>query len=158
MNRVQAIVAHALIGVLLLVIAFMQVFGVPTMARETGREYPEVEHLVTPYTIAAIVALLCVQFILIGIGVLVYQIRPSAEPRSSALTWVSVMIFAALFAGLLSILVAVHLVFVEDTGGPAYMFITVIGVGFFLMAFSFRALRALVVHTRDADAELARVI
>ena len=68
----QVALIAALPGVLLL-----QLFCVYA-AWETGEEFPEVSHLVVPYALAAVAALICVQVLIVALMMLVRAVSKGA--------------------------------------------------------------------------------
>lgn len=68
----QVTLIAALPGVLLL-----QLFCAYA-AWETGEEFPEVRHLVVPYALAAVVALSCVQVLIVALMMLVRAVSKGA--------------------------------------------------------------------------------
>lgn len=85
---------------------------IPRAAAGVARTFPEVTHLVVPYSLAAIIAIACLQIALVAVWFLVASPRPLASPSR----WVATGGVAA--ATVLSAVVLIHLAGSEGTGGP----------------------------------------
>ena len=73
----------ALPGVLLL-----QLFCV-LAAWETGEEFPEVRHLVVPYALAAVAALICVQILIVALMMLVRAVSKGDFFTAKTMKWIN---------------------------------------------------------------------
>lgn len=91
---------------------------IPITADSVGDQYPEVAHLTTPYSLAAIVAIACVQVALGAVWVLLSMTTSDQIFSSPALKWVDVIVVCAAIGTLLSATVFVHLIFIVGLGGP----------------------------------------
>lgn len=91
---------------------------VPIQADLMGREFPEVAHLVVPYSVAAILAIVCVQLALVAVWRLLFMVASGRILSAGALAWVdAIVVSAAVWTGL-SAAVFVHLIFIVQVGGP----------------------------------------
>ena len=157
-HRTAARAAQVILVVLFLGTVVAQLL-IPLVAAEAGRLYPEVAHLVVPYSVAAIAALVGVE---VALGAVFRLAGLSAGGRvfaRGALRWVDVVIGAALAVAALSAGVWVHLILIEATGGPgallALTFVVVASLGVALLMAVMRGLLAAAIADR---AELAEVI
>ncbi|WP_062523163.1 DUF2975 domain-containing protein [Demequina silvatica] len=145
--------------VLVLAGAFLGQLLVPVVAREQGEIFPEVEHLVVPYSIAGIGAIACVQAGIVCVWVLLSLIADRRIFTPGALRWVDAMARCGGAAAAICALTAGHLVMVEGLGGPGIVLAgfaaLVIGGTFVLLTVAMRGLLAAAVADR---AELAEVI
>lgn len=91
---------------------------VPVQAVTTGRESPEVAHLVVPYSVAAILAIACVQVALAAVWGLLSMVDRGQIFSARALAWVDAIIVCAGVVAVLSAVVMVHLIFIVQIGGP----------------------------------------
>ncbi len=87
-------------------------------ARETGFLFPEVEHLVAPYSIAGILTVMAGQVGLIAVWMIVNAIARGAFFQPATLRWIGVLRWATVPAAIIPSLVAVHLLAVVGLGGP----------------------------------------
>lgn len=158
MKRAGLLLTQICIAILLVGTLLMQIFGVFEIARSSAEQLPEATHLVVPYGIAAILGLVCVQVLLGGVGFLCWRLQRPGPPADSTLITLRVMRYAALSGGLLSMLVAAHLIFIENLGGTTYMFVAGIGLGFGLVAAALHATSGVIAKTRDYYAELSQVV
>jgi hypothetical protein len=85
---------------------------IPGAAAGVARTFPEVTHLVAPYSSAAIAAIACLQLALVAVWFLVGSRRPLASPAR----WVATGGVAGATA--LSAIVLIHLSGADGTGGP----------------------------------------
>ena len=100
----------------------------PTEAAATGRMYPEVEHLVLPYTVAAIVAIGCIEVSIVITWRLLSTAAAGAVFQTRTIRWVGQVRAAMLAFVVIVVLVASHLLFVANLGGPGILFILVSSV------------------------------
>ncbi|MHB1063923.1 MAG: DUF2975 domain-containing protein [Georgenia sp.] len=115
------------LGALLLGALLTQVL-VPVSAAEIGAEYPEVAHLVVPYSGGAILAIACLQVALVAVGRLLAFISGGAIFTPRALRWVDVITGRAVAVTLLAAGVVVHLIGVVQPGGPGVVLVLAAGV------------------------------
>ncbi|ROS23915.1 DUF2975 domain-containing protein [Cellulomonas sp. PhB150] len=85
---------------------------IPGAAAGVARTFPEVTHLVVPYSLAAIAAIACLQVALVAVWFLVASPRPLTSPSR----WIATCGVAAATA--ISAVVLVHLSGPDGTGGP----------------------------------------
>ncbi len=144
--------------VLLLGSVFAQVL-VPVQATMVGTTYPEVEYLVVPYSLAAILFIACVQLALLVVWRLLSLVDGEVIFTRRAVRWVDVIIACAVVATVLSVGVLVHMLrFVPGGGGPTGLYVSaciVGGMAFVLLVIVMRG----VLESAIADrAELGKVI
>lgn len=158
MSRVAAWAVQGVLVILFLGVLLAQVLT-PMVAAEAGRQFPEVAHLVVPYSVAAIVALVFVQVAIVAVARLAGLSAGGRVFAPRSLRWVDVVIGCAVAVAVLSAGVWVHLVLIEATGGPgamlAILFATVGAAGVALLMVVMRGLLAAAIADR---AELAQVI
>ena len=115
--------------VLLLGTVFVQGL-VPVQATMVGTSIPEVAYLVVPYSLAAILFIVCVQVALLVVWRLLSLVDGGVIFTGRALRWVDVIIGCAVVATVLSIGVLVHMLrFVPGGGGPTIYFMAACVVG-----------------------------
>ncbi|WP_062302354.1 DUF2975 domain-containing protein [Demequina subtropica] len=143
------ILAGSLLGQVLVVL----------IAQANGREMPEVEHLVVPYAIAGIAAIVCFQVAVGCIWALLAMVESGRIYSTRALRWVEAIIWCGGTAAGIVVATAGHLLFLERLGGPGVplgiMVALVTGSAFVLLMVVMRGLLATAIADR---AELAEVI
>jgi hypothetical protein len=103
----------------------------PSLAWETGRLYPEVEHLVVPYSVAAVLMVVCIQAALVGVWMLVSAVSHGSlfDPRT--VVFLDMIRIAAGLGAAIPAGVAIHLLFFVAIGGPGVLlglaFVCVVG-------------------------------
>lgn len=112
--------ARAALVILALGTVLLQVL-LPLQARETGILFPEVAHLVTPYSIAAVLAVFCVQVGLLALWMIVGSFARGTLYESSTLRWFGALRWSTVPATLIPSLVALHLLVVVGLGGPGVL-------------------------------------
>lgn len=90
----------------------------PIVAVDAGKEFPELSHLVIPYSIAAIAAILCFQVALFAVWKLLSMAAADRIFSDPARRLVDVIVVCAAIATVLGCTVCTHLVFIEQNGGP----------------------------------------
>ena len=142
----QVALIAALPGVLLL-----QLFCVYA-AWETGEEFPEVRHLVVPYALAAVAALLCVQM-------LVRAVSKGAFFTAKTMKWINLArLMVAIGPGIVAITGGHMSIFAPATRPePPLLFLggIVLGVGLFSLV---SLAKSIFQAALDDAAELAEVI
>ena len=104
--------------VLLLGTVLVQVL-VPVAASQFGATVPEVAYLVVPYSVAAILFIVCVQVALLVVWRLLSLVDGGVIFTRRALRWVDVIIACAGVATVLSAGALIHMLsFVPGGGGP----------------------------------------
>ncbi|WP_104092228.1 DUF2975 domain-containing protein [Arthrobacter sp. GMC3] len=103
-----------------------QIVIVPNYASESAAQFPEVAFLTVPYTLVVIVAIACLQLVLLAIWVLLDRVQSGAIFTSEAYRWVNVIIVAAASATALVLLLGSHLLGVMHVGGPGVL-VAVVG-------------------------------
>lgn len=91
---------------------------VPLVASETGRAFPEVAHLVGPYSAAGILAIACAQVALLAVWQLLSLVDQGAILGRRSLRWLGVITACAVAATILCAVPLVHLLAVVGVGGP----------------------------------------
>lgn len=119
MSTALTVALRTALGLLLLGALACQVAFVPTNAQGFAELHPEVSHLAAPYASAAILALVCFEVALIAIWRLLTLVRKQRIFNAAALTWVDAITVSAAVATVLAFAVFIHMIFVEQTGGPA---------------------------------------
>ena len=128
----------------------------PVLAEEIGGQYDETAHLVVPYSVAGILAIVCAQVILIMIWRLLSLVTDDTIFTAPALRWVDIIIASGAAAALLAAGVPAHLLFVVGVGGPGEFLLLVTsilgGLAFvLLMAVMRDLLRAAITHRSELD-------
>jgi hypothetical protein len=118
MNTLATRLLRVALLVLLLGSALVQLL-VPVYASGVGTRFPEVGHLVVPYSVAAILFIGCGQVALLVVWRLLSLVDGGAIFTRRAVRWVDVIMACAAVATILSAGVLVHLLgFVPGGGGP----------------------------------------
>lgn len=131
----------------------------PRLAWETGVMYHEVTHLVVPYSIAAVLMMVCVQAALVGVWLLVSTVPRGTlfDPRT--VVFIDVIRIAIGAAAAIPAAVAVHLLFFVGLGGPGVLlglaFVCVVGPALMILL---TIARRVYLRARDDHAELEAVI
>jgi len=132
---------------------------VPVLASATGDLYPEVEHLVVPYSIVGVLVIACVQAALLATWRLVSLVRDHAIFARGAMRWVDLITACGALAVALSAGVMLHLLAIVGLGGPGVVIALVaclsFGMGFLLVMRVLRGLLATAIADRE---ELDEVI
>ena len=132
---------------------------VPVVASQEARIFPEVEYLVVPYSVAAILFIACVQMALLVAWRLLSLVDRGAIFTRRALHWVDVITACAVVATALSVGVLIHMLgFVPGGGGPTIYFMAACiigGLAFVLLMVVMRGLLELAIAART---ELDEVI
>lgn len=131
----------------------------PLLASETGRLYPEVAHVVVPYSIGAVAAIACLQVCLVAMWQLLSMIANRRVFEQPALRWLASVRVAAATACAIPALVMMHLLFGVGVGGPGIVLTLaadiVGGVG---LAMALTIARELLRIAIDTKVELSEVI
>lgn len=122
MNTIAAWLLRVALAALLLGALLTQVL-VPIAATEIGVEYPEVAHLVIPYSVVAVLAIACIQVALGVLWRLLGLVSGGVIFTPRALRWVDVITCCAIAFTLLVAGVLVHLVGVVQVGGPGVVLV-----------------------------------
>lgn len=129
--------------VLLLASVLAQVL-VPVYASEVGTRFPEVGHLVVPYSLAAILFIACGQVAMLAIWRLLSLVDGGVIFTGRAVRWVDVIVTCGAVATSLTVVVLVHvLAFVPGGGGPMVYYLAgciAAGVAFVLLMVVMRGL------------------
>ena len=113
--------ARQLLRVAILVLLLGSVLAqalVPVFATEQGRIFPEVAHLVVPYTLAGILVIAFGQVALLASWRLLSLINRGVIFTRRALRWVDVITASGALATVLSAGVMIHLLAFVRVGGP----------------------------------------
>jgi uncharacterized membrane protein YpjA len=114
---------RVVLAVLLLGSVLAQVL-LPVFASEEGRIFPEVEYLVVPYSVAAILFIACGQVTLLVVWRLLSMVDGGVIFTGRALRCVDVVTACAAVATILGAGVLIHmLIFVPGSGGPTIYFL-----------------------------------
>ncbi|MBI9114651.1 DUF2975 domain-containing protein [Sanguibacter suaedae] len=158
MNRSVLIALRVALVVLLLVALLYQV-QMPIMASDVARTAPEVEHLVVPYSVAAILAILCAEVAGAAVWRLLSLVERGEVFGDAAVRWVDVVIASAVGVSALSAAVLVHVLAVLRTGGPGVVLLLAVCVaGGAALALLMGVMRRLLRTAIDDRAELDEVI
>ena len=118
MNRLAIRTLRVALVVFLLVSVLVQVL-VPVWASGEGTRVPEVEYLVIPYSLAAMLFIGCGQLVLLAVWRLLSFVGEGIIFTRRAVRWVDVIIVCAAVAATLTAIVLVHMLgFVPSGGGP----------------------------------------
>ena len=152
MNTLVVWLLRAALVAILIASVLLQI-GVPIYAASVGRWAPEVEHLVIPYSVAAILFIGCGQVALIAIWRLLSLVKGGVIFTARALRWVDVIIVSGVVAAVLTACVLIHLLYFIPTGpGPAIFWVAatvVAGVTFVLLMIIMRGLLVAAVTDRS---------
>jgi hypothetical protein len=143
MNMLASRLLRVALVVLLLGTVLAQVL-VPAIASTTGTAFPEVEYLVVPYSVAAILFIGCGQVALLVVWRLLSLVDSGVIFTRRALRWVDVIIACAAVATVLSAGVMIHMLgFVPGGGGPMFWYLAACiagGLAFVLLMVVMRGL------------------
>jgi hypothetical protein len=132
---------------------------VPVFASETGRRFPEVAHLVVPYSVVAILFIACGQVALLAVWRLVSLVGSGVIFTRRAVRWVNVITACGAVATALCVGVLIHmLAFVPGGGGPMIYYLAATlagGLAFVLLMVVMRGLLESAIANRT---ELEEVI
>ena len=130
--------------VLLLLGSVFAQFLVPVYASQVATTFPEVEYLVVPYSVAAILFIGCGQVVLFVVWRLLSLVDCGVIFTRRAVRWVDIIIACAVVATALSIGVLVHMLrFVPGGGGPMDLYVSAciaVGLAFVLLVVVMRGL------------------
>jgi hypothetical protein len=158
MNTLASRLLRVALVVLLLGTVFVQ-FLVPVQATMVGTRYPEVEYLVVPYSLAAILFIVCVQVALLVVWRLLSLVDGGVIFTRRAVRWVDVIIGCAAVATVLSIGVLVHMLrFVPGGGGPMGLYVSACIVGGLAFVLLMVVMRGLLLSAIADRTELDEVI
>lgn len=132
---------------------------VPIVAQDMARQFPEVTHLVTPYSVLGIATIACFQICLILFGVLLYRGTRDELYTDTSRTLIKAMAAIAVVGCLIPVAVAIHLLTTMHAGGPGVLLGIIAAL---VSAVAFASLGALVLRafdiTRAEHTELEAVI
>ena len=128
-------------------------------AKETGFLFPEVEHLVAPYTITGVASVLAVQIGLFALWMIVEAVARGNFYETPTLRWINVLRGATVPATIIPSLTALHLLAVVGIGGPGVILALLATLASGAAAFIFVTLARQVYLAQAAEhAELEAVI
>lgn len=137
----------------------MQTVIIPVAAGQEAEYWPEVAFLAVPYSVIAILVVMCAEIVLIAVWVLLSMVERGAIFTERAFLWVDVIIGSAATATVLCIAVAGHLLVVLRAGGPGVVLAlggaSVAGVTFILLMV---VMRGLLRAATRLESELAEVV
>lgn len=132
---------------------------VPVFASQTGTSFPEVAHLVVPYSVAAILFIGCGQVALLAVWRLLSLVDGGVIFTRRAVRWVDVITACAAIATVLSAAVLIHMLgFVPDGGGPMIYYLAACVVGGLAFALLMVVMRRLLESAIADRTELEDVI
>jgi hypothetical protein len=145
--------ANRLLRVALLVLLLWTVLAqvlVFVIASEQGRIFPEVAHLVVPYSVAGILAIACVQVALLAVWRLSFMVSGGVIFTRGALDWIDVITACTAVATVLSAGPLIHLLFFVGVGGPLGLWLPAPLAGGLAIVFLMRVVRG-VLESAIAD-------
>lgn len=110
----------AILGLFILGLLFGQIL-VPIFAKQIAFDFPEVSHLVAPYSVLGILTLLCLQIAFVLIGILLRRGNHERFFSRSSRTIIKAIASAATLGCLIPVATAIHLFATIHAGGPAVM-------------------------------------
>ena len=96
---------------MLIVVSVLMQVGLPFIASEIGKESPEVEWLVVPYSITEILTVTCMQVTVIGIWSIITQIKNGNFYSAATLHGIEIIRIAVTTAPAIPVVICVHLIF-----------------------------------------------
>lgn len=155
MNKLVRQLLHGALILLLLGSVLAQVL-VPVFASQMGTRFPEVAHLVVPYSVAAILFIGCGQVALFAVWRLVSLVDGGVIFTRRAVRWVQIITACGAVATVLSAGVLIHMLgFVPGGGGPAIYYLGAVvvgGVAFVLLMVVMRGLlESAIAHRAELD-------
>ena len=122
MNKLARQLLRTALLVLVLGSVLAQIL-VPVFASEVGTRFPEVAHLVVPYSVAGILVIACGQVALLAVWRLLSLVTSGVIFTRRALRWVDVITACAAVSTVLSAGVLIHLLFFVGVGGPLILWL-----------------------------------
>jgi hypothetical protein len=154
--------AGRLLRVALLVLLFGTVLAqvlVPVFASEVGAGFPEVAHLVVPYSAAAILFIGCGQVALLAVWRLLSLVDRRVIFTRGAVRWADVIVACAAIATVVSAGVLAHVLgFVPGGGGPMVYYLAACAVGGLASVLLMVVMRGLLLSAVADRTELDEVI
>jgi hypothetical protein len=158
MNKLASRLLRVALVVPLLGTVLVQI-GLPMLASEEGRIFPEVAYLVVPYSVAAILFIGCGQVALLAVWRLLSMVDGGVIFTRRALGWVDVITACAAVATVLSAGVLIHMLsFVPGGGGPMIYFVAACVAGGLAFVLLMVVMRGLLVSAIADRTELDEVI
>lgn len=127
MTRTTLLLLKIVLAVGFLGCLLAQVVVLPALAADSVAQFPEVAHLRTPYLVGTIATVLCVQGAIVAIWVLLNRVSGGTVFSSGSLPWVDVVIWCAVVAGILVLVLGGYLLG-SVGGGPGVSLLTLTGV------------------------------
>ncbi|XBH21714.1 DUF2975 domain-containing protein [Jonesiaceae bacterium BS-20] len=127
MSKIIVLVLRITLVFFLLSAVLAQVL-VPSIAADVGKNLPELQHLVVPYAMLAIIAILIFQVAIIAVWKLTSLVTANSLFTPAAPRLCKVILICAAAATALSTLVFGHLILIENNGGPGAVYMLVIGL------------------------------
>lgn len=159
MNKNIIALARTLIILSGLVLLLGQVLYFPLMGQELAIQFPEVNYLAVPYTVLAILTLLCLEVALVGVWRLLSLAAIDKVFSVRAFTWVNAVIVAVAAATIITLGVAIHLLGILSVGGPGVLIIlTTAVVGGAMFTVLMLVMRGLLRSATENRMELAEVV
>ena len=158
MNKLASRLLRVALLVLLLGSVLAQVL-VPVYASQVGTTFPEVDYLVVPYSVAAILFIGCGQVALLVVWRLLSLVDGGVIFTRRAVRWVDVIIACAAVATVLNAGVLIHmLAFVPGGGGPMIFCLAASIAGGLTFVLLMVVMRGLLLSAIADRAELDEVI
>ena len=145
--------AAVLLGTLL-----TQALIIPLLAAEAARESPEVAYLRYPYTVAAIVFVLCVQVAIVCVWRLLAFVRGGSIFSPTAFAWVNRIIGSIVVAVVILAAMWVHLSAINAMAPAVFLFLTGGVVCGLCLALLMVVMRALLERATQLESDLSEVI
>lgn len=159
MNESAIVLLRAFLVTIFLGALLGQIVIVPSYASESATAFPEVAFLAAPYALVVIIAIACLEVMLLAIWVLLSRVQRDEIFNSQAFRWVNVIIWSAAAATLLVLFLGIHLLGVMQVGGPGVLLtvggVAVCGTAFVLLMV---VMRGLLLSATVMGSELAEVV
>jgi len=146
------------LGAVLLGTIATQALIIPLLAAEAARESPEVAYLEGPYTLAAIVFVLCVQLAVACVWRLLSFVRRGSIFSPAAFAWVNRIIGSIVVAVGILATMWVHLTVINAMPPAVFLFLTGGVVCGLCLALLMVVMKALLVRAAQLEADLSEVI
>ena len=131
----------------------------PIQASIVGETYYEVKDLVLPYSVAAVLAVACIQICLIGVWRIVESVFQSTFYRKSTARWINLLRYFSVAGAVIPGVVTAHLLFFVHIGGPgvviAFAAAIIGGTASYLLL---TIMRRIFLEAKENHDELSRVV
>ena len=159
MDKVVVVGLRALLIGLGLGCILGQAVIIPVMASDLAREFPEVAFLQVPYTLVAVLIILCIEIAFVAVWRLLTMVAQEQIFAERAIPWVNTIVWAALVSTVLSVGCCMHLLFLINAGGPGVLLLMVAAlIGGLAFSLIMVVMRGLLVTATRMRSELDEVI